>query len=52
MGRDSPCIPGRAAGGLEADFGLQEIEENHTDPGTDSFVCHVSNSTPIGEEPR
>ncbi len=30
MGEDRGCVQGRAAGGLEADLWLQEIEEDHS----------------------
>lgn len=36
MGGDTACVSGRAAGGVEADLRVQEVEEDHTDRGTET----------------
>ena len=39
MGGDTACLSGRAAGRLEADIWVQEIEENHSNRGIERVLC-------------
>ena len=42
MGGDTACVPGRAAGGMAADLRVQEVEEDHTDRGTEFFALRCA----------